>query len=135
MTNIRGLRNKNPLNIRRTSTSWQGLRKTQTDPAFFQFTSLEYGYRAAFRTLHTYYTRYHLRTIAQMIARWAPPVENDTKKYIQVVARRAGISADAEVDIYNKQTMTAIVSAMSFMENGIEADPAAVAAGWSLAMA
>ena len=46
----RGLRNNNPLNIRKNSTKWQGLSATQTDKSFFQFTSMAYGYRAAFKT-------------------------------------------------------------------------------------
>lgn len=42
----RGLRNNNPGNIRTTKDRWQGLRPQQTDPAFFQFTEMRYGYRA-----------------------------------------------------------------------------------------
>lgn len=44
----RGLRNNNPLNIRRNNTKWQGLSATQTDKSFFQFKTMAYGYRAAF---------------------------------------------------------------------------------------
>ncbi len=50
----RGLRNNNPLNIRRNNTKWQGLSATQTDKSFFQFKTMAYGYRAAFKTLQTY---------------------------------------------------------------------------------
>ena len=46
----RGLRNNNPLNIRRNNTKWQGLSATQTDKSFFQFKTMAYGYRAAFKT-------------------------------------------------------------------------------------
>ena len=46
----RGLRNNNPLNIRRNKTKWQGLSVTQTDKSFFQFKTMAYGYRAAFKT-------------------------------------------------------------------------------------
>ena len=43
----RGIRNNNPLNIRRTAKDqWQGLRAQQTDSAFCQFERLEYGWRA-----------------------------------------------------------------------------------------
>lgn len=45
----RGLRNNNPLNIRRNNTKWQGLSVTQTDKSFFQFKTMAYGYRAAFK--------------------------------------------------------------------------------------
>ena len=43
----RGIRNNNPLNIRRTAKDqWKGLRAQQTDASFCQFESLEYGWRA-----------------------------------------------------------------------------------------
>ena len=39
----RGIRNNNPLNIRRTAKDqWQGLRAQQTDASFCQFESLDY---------------------------------------------------------------------------------------------
>ena len=44
----RGIRNNNPLNIRRTAKDqWKGLRAQQTDASFCQFESLEFGWRAA----------------------------------------------------------------------------------------
>ena len=45
----RGFRNNNPLNIRRSKDQWKGLAEAQTDRAFVQFKSLEYGWRAAFQ--------------------------------------------------------------------------------------
>ena len=52
----RGIRNNNPLNIRRSKDQWQGLRAQQTDAQFCQFETLEYGWRAAFYLLtRTYY--------------------------------------------------------------------------------
>ena len=39
----RGLRNNNPLNIRRNNTKWQGLSATQTDKSFFQFKTMAPG--------------------------------------------------------------------------------------------
>ena len=56
----RGLRNNNPLNIRRNSTKWQGLAEEQKDKEFFTFVAPEWGYRAALRTLRNYNrTDYH----------------------------------------------------------------------------
>ena len=49
----RGLRNCNPLNIRRTADLWQGLAERQPDPEFFTFRSMAWGYRAAFIVLRT----------------------------------------------------------------------------------
>lgn len=84
----RGLRNCNPLNIRRNDTRWQGLRTVQSDPAFFQFETMAYGYRAAFRTLDTYRRKHGCVVLADYIARWAPPSENDTAAYLRTVCRR-----------------------------------------------
>jgi hypothetical protein len=74
----RGIRNNNPLNIRRTAKDqWKGLRAQQTDASFCQFESLDYGWRAAFYLLtRTYYHKYRLFTIRAIINKWAPPNEN-----------------------------------------------------------
>ena len=70
----RGIRNNNPLNIRRSKDQWQGLRAVQTDPSFCQFETLEYGWRAAFKLLtRTYYHTYRLftiRSISYLMPRW-----------------------------------------------------------------
>ena len=39
----RGLRNCNPLNIRRTADLWQGLAERQPDPEFFTFRSMPWA--------------------------------------------------------------------------------------------
>lgn len=126
----RGLRNNNPGNIRINSDKFQGEILPSTDGAFKQFETMAYGYRAMFVTLRTYHTKYSLKTISQMINRWAPDNENHTDIYIRVVSTRSGIPADKEVDINNEQQMTAIVAAMSYQENGVEADMADVLQGW-----
>lgn len=135
MSTPRGIRNCNPLNIRRNSTQWQGLRPKQTDSAFFQFISMPYGYRAAIKTLVTYYNKYGLKTIRGIISRWAPTSENRTEEYINVVAERTGFSSDEEIDICNADDMIAIVAAMSFVENGVVADKSEIQQGYLLAFA
>lgn len=129
----RGIRNCNPLNIERNATKWQGLRPQQTDERFCQFISMEYGYRAAFRTLLTYTKQYNLHTIRGWISRWAPPVENDTDKYIHVVCSRAKLNADIHISVCDKEKMVAIVSAMAYMENGIDAVREEVLSGFEMA--
>ena len=89
----RGIRNNNPLNIRRSKDQWKGLSKTQNDRSFCQFESLEYGWRAAFYLLtRTYYHKYRLYTIRGIVSRWAPSSENNTEAYIANVARLTGIA-------------------------------------------
>lgn len=52
-----GLRNNNPLNIRKTKEVWVGEKVPLADPNFKQFESVEYGHRAAFVNLGTYNSR------------------------------------------------------------------------------
>lgn len=117
----RGLRNNNPLNIRRSKDKWQGLKTLQEDREFFQFTEMKYGWRAAFRLLcHTYYGKYKLKTIRDIIYRWAPPNENGTLVYIRSVAERTGINADKELGdpATHAAQWLMLGMAMAIVENG-----------------
>ena len=159
----RGIRNNNPLNIRRTAKDeWKGLRAQQTDASltsgrlssrsadskqasvcshydaeFCQFESLEYGWRAAFYLLtRTYYHKYKLYTIRMIISKWAPPQENLTATYIENVSRLAKIPPDEPIGIPSDQPerWMAVGVAMAIQENGIESlDYFAMLRGWGLA--
>ena len=128
----RGLRNNNPGNIRITSDKWQGLSKDQTDGAFFQFESIEYGYRALLRTLQNYNRKHGCKSIADYINRWAPPVENNTNSYIISVCSQMGVPSSYIPDIYDRDVMCAFAAAISKHENGIDANMAEVRKGWDL---
>lgn len=128
----RGLRNCNPGNIRHSIARYQGEIQPSSDPAFKQFEALEWGYRAIFVTLDTYQRKHGLRTITEMIGRWAPPTENHTQAYIRAVARQAGIHPLREIDTHCRATMIPIVAAMSRVENGTSADRKALEKGWEL---
>ena len=116
----RGMRNNNPLNIRIGNT-WLGERRPADcdDPQFEQFISLSYGLRAAFIILRRYIRHYHRKTVAQIIASWAPSSENDTKRYTSFVSGVMGCSQDREVLFEDKPTMCALVQAMALMECGV----------------
>lgn len=86
----RGLRNNNPLNIRK-GCRWLGLRDFPKDKEFCEFQTMAYGYRAAFVTLRTYYIGHDCKTLRKIINRWAPPSENDTDAYLGAVMLKAGI--------------------------------------------
>lgn len=128
----RGLRNNNPLNIRRNNTKWQGLAPVQKDKVFFTFAAPEWGYRAALRTLQNYNRVHGLTTIRQWIERWAPPCENPTENYINFVCDKVGMPAEAEPRISNETIMCNIVAAMSWFENGVPAVMEDVYNGWEL---
>ena len=141
---MRGIRNNNPLNIRHSADRWQGARKEQTDPSFVQFKTMAYGYRAAWRTLQTYYERFCMQskpfTVRNIIERWAPPSENDTEAYIRTVLRLSGIGGKenllppANATGYGR--LSKLIGSMTVMENGIrmnQVDEEAIAEGYRLA--
>jgi len=115
--NSRGIRNCNPLNIRRVAgTTWKGQRAEQTDREFVQFDSLEWGIRAAFCLLRTYERKYHLNSIAGIIMRWAPPSENQTGQYIRNVCRWTGLGGMQRL---TEADWPKLVKAMARQECGI----------------
>jgi hypothetical protein len=126
----RGLRNNNPLNIRHNSDTFQGETKG-VDKSFKTFETMPYGYRAAFVTLATYLSR-GWNTIEKIVSRWAPPIENDTEKYIANVVKWSGVPRNKELTAANGADYIMIVAAMSFMENGRNADISEVKAGFAL---
>lgn len=129
----RGLRNNNPLNIRRTANLWQGLSKEQNDPDFFQFESMAWGYRAAFVVLRTYRNRYGINTVERIVRRWAPEKDgNDTEYYIRKVTVLTGLERKQIVDDQDPRTMMNLVAAMSRVENGVPARQVEVCKGWKL---
>ena len=93
----RGIRNNNPLNIRRGHDHWQGMRRWQHDPKFCQFQSMPWGLRAAFLVLRSYVTCHGLNTLEQIVTRWAPPRENNTQAYLCFVVAETGWPANRPV--------------------------------------
>lgn len=113
----RGFRNNNPLNIR-IGNVWLGEVANPTDQSFEQFVNMKYGLRAGFILLRRYIRHYKRQTIPSVIAAWAPSSENNTAKYVEVVAGLSGISPDAILAYENKAQMVRLVAAMIVVENG-----------------
>jgi hypothetical protein len=88
---VRGIRNNNPGNLRKTGIPWLGKVVPGTDASFEQFKTMPYGIRAMLLDIIGKHKR-GLNTIQELISVWAPPVENDTSGYINSVATRSGIS-------------------------------------------
>ena len=132
----RGLRNNNPLNIRRNQkTNWIGQCNKQEDRAFVQFRSMPYGYRAAFKVLQNYRVLYDCMTLRQFIQRWAPPAENNTDAYVKSVARTADVRPDALLPSPRKAKAlwVKIVAGMHLVENGMMPVTSQIEEGWNLA--
>ena len=144
MKTPRGIRNNNPLNIRHSADQWQGACEEQKDKSFVQFKSMAYGYRAAWKTLQSYYNRFCMKsqpfTVRNIIGRWAPPKENDTESYIRSVLSLSGIGGKENllppenVDCYYR--LSRLLEAMTCMECGIrmnQVDSEAIFQGYKLA--
>lgn len=114
----RGIRNNNPGNLRRTRDPWQGLATPQTDKAFFVFKDATYGIRALARTLINYQDEHNLRSIRQIICRWAPASENDTTAYINSVAKQTRFDADQPLDLHKYAHLAPLAKAIILHENG-----------------
>ena len=148
----RGIRNNNPLNIRLSSDKWQGQinvkgnidgnsslssERAGGEAVFCQFSSMEYGWRAAFVILcKTYYGKYKLRTIRDIVSRWAPAKENNTPAYIRHVSDYTGIGPDRDLgDPQTHPTNWLLIGyAMAVMENGKTLPPIPMIKGFSLAI-
>ncbi|MBR2367540.1 MAG: structural protein P5 [Alistipes sp.] len=128
----RGLRNRNPGNIRRSRVRYEGEVHPSRDAEFKEFRSMAYGYRAIFVLLDSYHRRYGLTTIRQMLNRYAPPEENFTEGYVRFVSDRSGIAPDEHIDTRSERDMLPIVAAISEIENGVKAVMEELREGWSL---
>lgn len=114
----RGVRNKNPLNIR-IGNDWVGEVENPTDPEFEQFTSLVYGLRAGFKLIRRYIEHYHRNTISKIIQSWAPASENNTDAYISFVSYHANLSPDQVLHFADKVEICNLVAAMCRVETGV----------------
>jgi len=118
----RGVRNANPGNIDRTKTVWQGEDRSaaalRREPRFCVFETPQAGFRALAKTLLTYQSKHGLRTVRDMINRWAPPKENDTEAYITQVAREVGVGSREIVSLRKQVALQRMVTAIARHENG-----------------
>ena len=134
MKMTRGLRNNNPLNIRKVpGTHWRGELPSPEgragDRLFVQFESLEWGIRAAFCILDTYRRKYQDVCVEDIINRWAPPSENDTRKYIETVCRLTGFGGKERL---REQQWLLLVQVMALVESKMCLSDAELIRGYDL---
>lgn len=132
----RGIRNNNPLNIRKGS-SWKGERPKQTDKEFEEFISLEWGIRASFKLLRNHIsgfkgTRPKMNTYRKIITMWAPPSENATEEYINYVCRQCQAQPSDIIDPNNRKQMVWLAREMAFVECGQYIDMQKFESAWDL---
>lgn len=87
---VRGIRNNNPFNIKRSRHPWIGkvTLKDGFDPLFEQFTTMELGCRAGLKLLINYVAR-GFDTPTKIVQRFAPTSENNTSNYIDFITRNS----------------------------------------------
>lgn len=132
----RGMRNNNPLNIRK-GNNWQGERPSQSDREFEEFVSMEFGVRAAIKLIMNYINGSvaggrPCNTIDKLISRWAPTTENNTRAYIETVEHLTGINRYQRIYANNRDMITRIVMAMAKVETGANLNPNIVRSAWDL---
>ena len=127
----RGMRNNNPLNIRRVvGVTWKGeIVSPIEDKQFVQFATLSFGLRAAFCILRTYRNKYHAVCIEDIITRWAPPTENDTRKYISDVCTLTRFGGKERL---TENEWPRLVQAMAFIESRVLLSTETINRGYKL---
>lgn len=132
----RGIRNNNPLNIRKGNT-WKGERSNQTDTQFEEFDSMVMGIRAGIKLIRNYIdgntaAGKPCRTIHDLITRWAPPIENNTDAYVRAVSQQTGIHPYQRIWSNNRDMVCRIVAAMAKVETGCDLDTLMIRSAWDL---
>lgn len=117
MTSTRGVRNNNPLNIKR-GNDWNGETDVPQDPVFESFKAPKYGFRAGAKLLRNYQSLYGLSTIRELINRFAPHNENNTDVYVSFVAKDMGVSENEPLNLASDTTLAKLIHSMSKMESG-----------------
>lgn len=120
----RGERNNNPGNIDYLPdikfVGETGLEEVAPGarPRFATFDTPVHGIRALARNLLAYNKLHRLHTIREIITRWAPGNENDTAAYIDAVCKDTGYSPDLSLNLFETDTLMALVRAIIRHENG-----------------
>lgn len=119
-TNLpRGIRNNNPLNLRKSNNNWLGKVVNGDDPAFEQFMDIRFGIRAAMINARTICRRQYPCTIESLIYTWAPPSDgNNSKAYVDAVCKRANLGRNYVVSWKERDKFIALIRAMAVVECG-----------------
>lgn len=118
----RGIDCNNPMNIMMSDKKWQGEIRPTRDPQerLCTFDCMENGVRAGAKTLITYYRVHGLKTVRQILNRYAPPEENNTAAYIDAVCERIGVQPDELLYMEKRDTVDDLVGAIIHHEQGTD---------------
>jgi hypothetical protein len=109
-----GLRNNNPGNLR-PGDNWQGA--IGVNQNFIVFENILWGLRAMGTDIRTKINNGY-NTISKLIYRYAPPTENNTEAYINLVVQYSGIARN-DVLTASGSTLQRLIRAMMNVELGL----------------
>lgn len=112
----RGIRNCNPLNIKKVAgVVWKGQTADQPDETFVTFQTVPFGFRAAVKILDNYQRLHALWTIDGMIRRWS---STDQDAYVAHVAWACGVGPHDTYALNHGMNTRNMIRAMCVQENG-----------------
>lgn len=124
----------NPGNLVKSRSDWVG--ETERQGRYTAFRSAHYGLRALCIVILRYEQRHHVDTLEKFVHRFAPPSENNCRKYINFLSSELGIGRRQKISLSavlpslvravikyeqgsmpynNAQVMMAIVSARTYV--------------------
>ena len=111
----RGERNHNPGNLE-GSIHWLGV--TGQDGPYAIFSDDASGLRALAKNIRNQQRLHGLDTVAGIIAKFAPPNENNTSAYVGAVCAYLGVDKDQEISLEDNGVLSRFVRAVILHENG-----------------
>lgn len=116
----RGLRNNNVGNIRFSkANNWLGkiplALNTDANNSFEQFENVHFGIRAMMILIKNYYTKNGLTSVKQIISKYAPEFENNTKAYVDSVVAMVGQN---DIPVLTEHVIKNLAKAIHYVENG-----------------
>lgn len=121
---VRAVRNNNPGNIR-VGQKWRGLMpdylmtpEQAAEKSFCVFETPADGFRAMAVILGVYHKKHGVTTLRGVIARWAPPTENNTGAYLNDVCNRLRRMPDAPFEFLVPAAVQELCHAISVHECG-----------------
>lgn len=103
-----------------TPTNVGNIRPVGSTTGFQQFDTPEAGIKAIDDQLRIYGSKHKIKTLREVISRWAPPSENDTEAYIKNVSQRTGLKPDEEIDLSNPTIRHIISGPIVLQEQGLK---------------
>lgn len=126
----RGVRNRNPGNIRRSSIVWRNSFQTQAaceaagrvwDADFVVFFAMPDGERGIGHILEQYASADGINTCGGIANRYAPPSENDSASYANALAADLGVAPDTIIDV--NSSLPQLAASIMKRETGYVEDP------------